>query len=133
MRRSFALPVAALAVLALIAGAAYSQAPKKPDVIGTWLGTAVVGDGSQVEITVVIEKTEAGYSGKLSDSTGMVPETPLRQIALKDNKLTFEFDLLQGAETSLIKIELLLDKETLKGVWFDPDGNSGAIELAFKK
>jgi hypothetical protein len=134
MRRPFALPVVALAVLAVFAGAAYSQAPKKPDVIGTWLGTAVVGDdGSQVELTVVIEKSEAGYSGKLSDSSGMVPETPLRQIALKDNKLTFEFDLLQGAETSLIKIELLLDQETLKGVWFDPDGNSGAIELALKK
>lgn len=133
MRRSFVLPVVALAVLALIAGAAFSQVPKKPDVIGTWLGTAVVGDGSQVEITVVIEKAEAGYSGKLSDSTGMVPETPLRQIALKDDKLTFEFDLPQGAETSLIKIELLLDNETLKGVWFDPDGNSGAIELALKK
>jgi len=131
MKRS---PFVALAALALLAGAALAQTPAKPDVIGAWAGTAVVDNGSsQVEITVVIEKAEAGYTGKISDSTGMVPETPLRQIAFKDNKLTFEFDLAQGNGTSLIKIELLYDKETLKGVWFDPEGNSGAIELALKK
>ena len=131
MKRS---PFVAVAALALLAGLAWAQAPNKPDVLGTWLGTAVVGnDGSQVEITVVLEKTAGTYAGKISDSTGMVPETPLRQIVFKDNKLAFEFDLTQGTGTSLIKIELLLDKDTLKGVWYDPDGNSGAIELALKK
>ena len=63
----------------------------------------------------------------------MVPETELREIVFKDNKLTFEFDLAQGMGAMLIKIELTLENETLKGVWFDPEGNSGAIELALKK
>jgi hypothetical protein len=63
----------------------------------------------------------------------MVPESQLREIVFKDNKLTFEFDLVQGTGTMLIKIELVLENETLKGVWFDPDGNSGAISLALKK
>jgi hypothetical protein len=131
MKRSLLI---ALATLALLAGLASAQNPAKPDVLGTWVGSAVAGnDGTQIEITVVIEKAAAVYAGKISDSTGMVPETPLRQIAFKDNKLTFEFDLVQGAETTLIKIELLYDKETLKGVWYDPAGDSGAIELALKK
>jgi hypothetical protein len=123
-----------LAALGLLAGAALAQTPKKPDVVGTWTGSAVVsGDGTQLEITVVIDKTEGGYTGKLSDVSGLVPESQLRQIAFKDNKLTFEFDLSQATGTSLIKIELLLDNEALKGVWYDPDGNSGAIVLALKK
>ena len=134
MNKSLRHPVIALAVLALLAGTALAQAPKKADVLGTWLGSAVVGDdGTQVDITVVIEKAEAGYSGKISDATGMVPETPLRQIVFKDGKLSFELDLAQGMDTTLIKIELTLENETLKGVWYDPDGSSGAIQLALKK
>jgi hypothetical protein len=134
MNKSLRLPVIALAALAVLAGTALSQAPKKADVVGTWLGTAVVGDdGSQVEITVVIEKAAAGYSGKLSDTSGLVPESPLRQIVFKDGKLSFEFDLAQGMDTTLIKIELTLENEALKGAWYDPDGNSGAILLALKK
>lgn len=136
MNRSLRLPLFALAAALALTGLAAAQAPatKAIDVAGTWTGTAVVGDGGeQVEILVVLAKAEAGYSGKLSDATGMVPETDLRQILLKDNKLSFEFDLDTGGGPSLIKIELTVEGETMKGVWFDPDGNSGAIELALKK
>ncbi len=138
MKRSLTLSILGLSALALLAGGISAQtpvqAPKKADVVGTWRGNAVINDGeSQIEIIVVVGKTEAGYNGKLSDTAGMIAETELRQIAFKDNKLTFEFDLAQGAGTTLIKIELLLDKETLKGLWFDPDGNSGAVELTLQK
>jgi hypothetical protein len=134
MKNSLRFSVIALAALALLAGPALAQAPKKADVVGTWLGPAVVGDdGTQVDITVVIGKAESGYSGTISDATGMVPETPLRQVVFKDGKLSFEFDLAQGMETMLIKIELALEAETLKGAWYDPEGNSGAISLALKK
>jgi hypothetical protein len=124
------LAFAALALL-ILGGGLFAQ--KKPDVVGTWIGYAIVGDGGRVDITVVIDKGEAGYTGKLSDTTGMVPESPLKEIVFKDGKLTFEFDLAEGAESRLIKIELTLDSETLKGAWFDPDGNSDIIELTLKK
>lgn len=134
MKKPVAPPIIALTVLAVLAGSAFAQVAKTPDVVGTWRGNAVVNDGeSQVEIIVVVGRTEAGYNGKLSDTSGMIPESEMRQVAFKDNKLTFEFDLAQGGGTILIKIELLLDKETLKGLWFDPDGNSGAIELTLQK
>ena len=130
MKKSLAVLVIALAVLA---GTALSQVAKKADIVGTWAGTAVVGDGSKIDITAVIEKAATGYSGKLSDASGQVPESQLKQIVFKDNKLSFDFDFAQGTETVLIKIELTLEAETLKGFWFDPDGNSGEIELALKK
>jgi hypothetical protein len=131
MKRRFFV---ALAALGLLAGGAFAQAQAKPDVAGTWTGTAIVGnDGTQLEIAIVLEKAEGGYSGRISDSSGLVPESPLRQIAFKDNKLTFELDLAQSTGTTLIKIELLYDKDTLKGVWYNPDGESGAIDLALKK
>jgi hypothetical protein len=134
MKKSLLVPIITLAALSLLAGAAFSQAAKKPDIVGNWLGTAVISeDGTQIDIVVVIDKTEAGYAGKLSDTNGMVPESPLKEIVFRDNKLTFDFDLAQATGTTLIKIELTLEGETLKGVWFDPDGNSGTISLALKK
>jgi len=116
-------------VLILLVGGVFAQ--NKPDVVGTWIGYALGGDGNRIDITVVIEKGAAGYTGKLSDATGMVPESPLKEIVFKDGKLTFEFDL--AAESMLIKIELTLDGETLKGAWLDPEGNSDIIELTLKK
>ena len=132
MKRSLLVPLVALAALA---GTAFSQGqPKKPDIVGTWVGTAVGGDGvTPLDITAVIEKTATGYAGKLGDTAGMVPESAMREIVFKDNKLTFDFDLAQGSETILIKIELSLEAETLKGVWLVPAGNSGPIELKLKK
>jgi hypothetical protein len=125
------LLIVVIVTLALLVLAIGGFAQKKPDVAGTWAGYAIVGDGSRVDITVVVEKGAAGYTGKISDSTGMVPETPLKNIVFKDGKLTFEFDMV--TESILIKIELTLENETLKGAWFDPDGNTDLIELTLKK
>jgi hypothetical protein len=134
MKKSLTIPIIALAALSVLAGTAFSQAPKKADIVGTWVGTAIGGDGvTPIEITAVIDKTATGYAGKLGDSAGLVPESAMREIVFKDNKLTFDFDLAQGTGTALIKIELTLEAETLKGVWSDPDGNSGSIELKLKK
>jgi hypothetical protein len=122
------LAIATLTLLVLVGG---GLAQKKPDIVGTWAGYAIVGDADRVDITVVIEKDAAGYAGKISDATGAVPETPLKNIVFKDGKLSFEFDM--AAESMLIKIELTLENETLKGAWFDPEGNTDLIELTLKK
>jgi hypothetical protein len=119
-----------VALFALVSGAI---AQKKPDVAGTWVGYAIVGDGSRVDFTVVIEKGEAGYTGKLSDTAGMIPESPLRNIVFKDKKLTFDFDFPQDMDSVLIRLELTMENETLKGAWFDPDGDSNIVELTLKK
>lgn len=124
------LAVAALALLVLAGGV---LAQKKPDVAGTWVGYAIVGDGSRVDITVVLEKGEAGYTGKLIEMSGMIPESLLKEIVFKDAKLTCEFDLAQDMESMLIKIELTLENETLKGTWLDPEGDSDVVELTLKK
>jgi hypothetical protein len=134
MRKPLTVPIIVLAALAVLAGSAFAQAAKKPDIVGRWVGFAVVSeDGTQVEITMVIAKAEAGYSGKLSDSSGMVPEGELHEIVFKDNKLGFSFDLAQPEGTMLITISLTLENETLKGVWSNPDGNTGTIELTLQK
>jgi len=125
----FILAITALALLVLVGGV---LAQKKPDVVGTWTGYGMV-EGNRIDLTVVIEKAPGGYAGKVSDATGMIPETPLKNIVFKDAKLTCEFDFAQGMESMLIKLELTLDKEVLKGAWFNPEGESDIVELTLKK
>ncbi|HSA94567.1 MAG TPA: hypothetical protein VLJ16_00855 [Acidobacteriota bacterium] len=135
MKRSPLPLAAAILALAVLAAAAPQTAPepaKKPDILGTWVGYAVA-PGMRFELVAVFDKGEAGYTGKLSDTTGTLADTPLRAIAFKDGKLTFEFDLLMGTDPQLIKIELVLENETLKGNWFDSEGNSDVVELMLKK
>ena len=134
MNRSLFVTILLLAGLCVLAGTASSQAPKKANIVGTWVGTATVNeDGTGMDITVVVGKTESGYAGKLSDASGSIPETELRDVVFKDNKLTCGFDLPAAMGGTPITIELTLEGEMLKGVWFDPEGNSGAIELSLKK
>ena len=125
------LAVATMA-LCILAGGLLGQ--KKAGFLGAWTGYAIVGDGSRIDLNVSFDKGEDRYTGKLGEVTGMIPESPLKNIVFKDDKLTFEFDLMDGGGGSqLIKIELTLDQETLKGHWFDAEGNSDIIELALKK
>lgn len=123
------LSVLALAALALTLSA---QTAKKPDIVGTWTGFAMA-DGARLDITVVFAKSETGYTGKLSDASGMVPESPLREIVFKDGKLACEFDLDMGGNVVLIRFDLALENDVLKGLWLDPDGNSDTIELTLQK
>jgi hypothetical protein len=132
MKRSLALVAAAVFALTVLAGFAAAQKAKKTDVVGTWVGYAISPD-QRFEITVVIDKGETGYTGTFKDATGMIPETPLREIVFKEGKLSFEFDLTLGMETQPIRIELTLENETLKGAWFDSEGNTDIVELTLKK
>ena len=134
MNRSLFVPIVALAALSVLAGMASPQAPKKADVAGTWIGPATVNDDDMgFDITMVVGKAETGYAAKISDASGAIPETELREVVFKDNKLTGQLDLPEEMGALLIIIELTLDNETLKGVWFGSDGSSGGIELALKK
>ena len=131
--QALAIALAALALLSI--GAAVQKAPvapKAPDIVGTWAGYAIA-PGMRFELTAVFDKGEAGYTGRLSDASGMLSEAPLREIVGKDGKLTFEFDLVMDMNPMLIKIELALENETLKGFWSNAEGSSDVVELALKK
>ena len=131
MKKAVLILTFAVIALLMLVGGGFAQ--KKPDIVGTWVGYAITGDGSRVEVTVVFDKGESGYTGKMSEATGMIAESPLRQIVFKDGKLAFEFDLVMGVESQLIKIEMTLENDVLKGAWFDAEGSSDIVELTLKK
>ena len=131
MRRSLSV-AAVLLIAAALVPALGGQAARKPDILGTWTGYAL-SPGMRFELTVVFGRTEAGYSGVLSDADGMIAETPLRDIVFKDGRVTCAFDLDMGGDVMFIKLEMALEGEVLKGSWFDAEGNSDVIELTLRK
>lgn len=134
MKRPLSVPIVLLAGLCVLAGTAFPQGPKKADVVGTWTGLATVDNqGTGFDISMALAKVEAGYAGKFSDASGAIPETELRDVVFKDNKMTCLFDLPETMGSLLISMELTLENESLKGTWYGSDGSSGTIELALKK
>jgi hypothetical protein len=125
--KKFILLLVAVAVLlcALIFSA--SQAA---DLSGTWSSKTVIPSGETDEVTLTLEKAEADYKGKISDSLGLVTEAEIYRFAFSDNKVTFNFAINDGSE---ISIELTLTDGKLVGTWSDPSGESGSLELAQQK
>lgn len=126
------LIVSALA-LALMLAPALAQQAGKTDLAGTWTGYTFLGDGSRADFNLTLEKAGESYTGKINDVAGIIPEMQIKNVVFKDPVLNFEIDFPNGTETQLIKIELKLEAETLKGGWVDSYGGSNIIELSRKK
>ena len=121
----FALRVILVVVLAL---AAFAGAPGFE---GTWIGTAELPDQTLDEVTVVLEKTETGYKGKVGDALGVLaPETPLTEVSYDGKQLKLMFPTAEGV---VITILMKPEGEKLVGMWTNEEGESGKVELARKK
>jgi hypothetical protein len=131
MKKVVLILVCVTIALVVAIGAAFAQA--KAGVVGAWTGYAIVGDGSRFDFNFTVGKGDEGLTGKITEETGMVPEIVCRNMVFAENKLTFDIDFPNGMDLVLIKIALVLDGDTLKGFWTDPDGSSDIIELSRKK
>lgn len=126
MRRLIALPAAALLLLGAVLWASPGDG-----IEGTWLGKAEVADVGIVELTMALTKTETGLTGLCSDSMGMLnKDTPLSQIKLDGDKLTFRFPLADG---NLIVAALKVEGDKMTGSWTHEEGDSGALTFERKK
>ena len=89
---------------------------------------------SRVDFVFNVEKGEEGLTGKITNEAGLIPEIICRNMAFAENELTFDIDLPEGMGTVLNKVSLVLDGDTLKGSWTNPeDGSSDVVEFARKK
>ncbi len=123
-----------LLVLALGMGlAAVAQTPAaKLDPVGTWVGTAE-NQGNYDDMTVVIEKKDNVYTGKIKDGMEMFVNVEIKNFVMKGDKVTFEFAGAMGGMPFNLKADLVLTEKTLNGTWtMIEDGSTGAIELARK-
>ncbi|MCX6559232.1 MAG: hypothetical protein NTZ26_01835 [Candidatus Aminicenantes bacterium] len=122
--------IAILAAMILLVGAILWGAPAA-GIEGTWLGKAEVPNSGIDELTMVLTKTEKGYTGITSDSVGLLAkDTPLSDIKLEGDKLTFKFPLADGA---MISATLKVEGDKMTGGWGHEAGDVGSLAFERKK
>jgi hypothetical protein len=121
-----------LAIAAVfIAGLVFAQ---QADLSGTWTGETVIPNvPDKDQITLVLKKEGATYSGTVTDSMGMAVESPLENTEFKDGSLTSEFVIFNGMQNVRIYFALKVTGERLVGHWSDGMGEEGPIDLGRKK
>jgi hypothetical protein len=64
------------------------------DLTGTWNGKMHIPNFGQYEMTMVLEKTDSGYEGTVSDTMGYIAEdTPIQELHIENNQLSCWFDM----------------------------------------
>lgn len=118
-------------LLVLSCGMSFSQ---QADLSGTWVGSTEVPDSPEPDmLTLVLKKEEGKYSGTITDSLGMLQDTEIEDVELKDNTLTFTFQANNGEEFITVYASLTVKGDKLSGYWESEDGNSASIEMERKK
>jgi len=122
----FALTVFLIAAAGLMSG-------QSTDLSGTWVGETVIPDAIDPdEITMVLTKENGQYSGKVSDSMGMFDDTECEDIKFVDNKLTFNIEANTGEGYMRISVTLIVEGDTLSGMWEDEEGSTGKSTMRRK-
>lgn len=102
------------------------------DISGTWVGSTEVPDMGMDEFTLVFEKTDGAYSGKMSDEMGMMDEVELEDILLEGDKLSFHVEFFNGMEYVTVYLSFTVTQDALEGGW-DAGGDAGEINFIRKK
>ncbi len=70
------------------------QAIQTEDLTGTWKGKMHIPNFGPYEMTMVLEKTDSGYEGTVSDSMGYIAEdTPIQELQVENNQLSCWFEM----------------------------------------
>jgi len=125
-----------LACLSLTAPAAASS--PAVDLGGTWVGNYDIAHSGTDLLTLVLTKTETGYTGILNDSLGFVAkDTPITEVKVEGVNLGFSFVLIfETGEPADQRAELTLDGGKLIGrLEFSAKGAGAGVpfELVRKK
>jgi len=118
-------------LLVLSCGMSFSQ---QADFSGTWVGPTEVPDAPEPDIlTLVLKKEEGKYIGTISDSMGMLLDTEIEGVEIKDNTISFNFQVDAGGNYMTVNTSLTLKEGKLIGYWEIDDGSSATVEMERKK
>lgn len=117
-------------VLAAVSGLTFGQSV---DLSGTWVGETEVPDALEPDVmTLVISKENGEYSAKITDTMGLLENTPCEDIEFVEGTLTFNCEVDTGEEFLTVYITLKVEEDTMTGYWEIDDGSTGPVELKKK-
>jgi hypothetical protein len=118
-------------LLILFNGSVFCQ---QVNLAGTWIGETTVPDEIEPDkVTLVLERIDGEYTGKVTDAFGYAMDSELQDVKFEDDKLTANFFIFNGEEYVKITFTLTVEGDTMTGEWMSDDGNSAPIKLERKK
>jgi hypothetical protein len=123
------LPSPLVLLVCIVAFCAVSAFGQETDLTGTWVGTTMVPDQGEDEMTLVIVKDEGEYTATASDSMGMFTDAECEDFSFKDGTLTFSISITQDLDTFTVWLTFEVEGDTMKGYWETAEGDQGDIEL----
>jgi hypothetical protein len=122
-----------LLIIVLIA-AIGSLLGQDQDLSGTWIGsTAIPNREDRDNLTLVLKKDGASYTGNITDSMGMLNATVLEKVKLEKDTLSFEFMVTTESGQIRVRSTLKVGGDKLVGSWESEGGDTGALEMVRKK
>lgn len=126
MRMAFPLSLLALFFM-LTGGVSLAQ---EVDLSGTWEGTTEVPDLMAFDrVTLILERNEEGYAGRVTDSLGLVQDAEIEDVTFENSTLTFYFTVFTGQDYTAVHLTLTVEGDKMTGYWETDDGSSASIEL----
>jgi len=131
MKKTTSILSALAFMLVLFSGTVLSQ---QVDLSGTWTGETEVPDEVDPDkVTLVLERTNGEYKGKVTDAFGFAMESELKDIKFEDNTLSAHFLIFNGEVYLKVFFSLKVEGDTMKGYWESEEGDSSPIELHRQK
>jgi hypothetical protein len=104
------------------------------DLSGTWVGSTEVPNREEKDnLTLVLKKEGATYTGTITDTMGMLNAAVLEKVKFEKDTISFEFLALVGNEQIRIKSTLKVSEDKMVGSWESEQGDTGALDFVRKK
>ncbi len=111
-----------------------SMLGQSKDLSGTWSGETVVPNSPDKDsVTLILKKAGDSYTGTISDSLGMLNETPLEKVKFENDTLSFAFVVLANGQEIRVHSALKPSADKLVGSWESEDGANGRLEMVRMK
>jgi hypothetical protein len=123
-----------LLLMIVLIAAIGSLLGQNQDLSGTWIGsTAIPNREDRDNLTLVLKKDGASYTGNITDSMGMLNATVLEKVKLEKDTLSFEFLVTTESGQIRVRSTLKVGGEKLVGSWESEQGDTGGMEMVRKK
>jgi hypothetical protein len=101
----------------LIAGLATAAILPAADMSGAWEGNFRASDSDYDQLTLVLTKSGAGFTGILNDSMGLLKkDTPITEVKADDKTISFSFVVIyETGESQSLGMNLTLNGDKLAG------------------
>lgn len=131
MKRHLSIP---LFFLIFILAASLGTAQGEVNLVGTWVGAAVLEGQPDNELTLVMVEKDGVLSGTISGEYGTLVDTPLENIKVEKDIFTFDVMVAAGGGDIKAVFKMTVAGDKMAGGFDIPDmGASGTWEAVKQK